>query len=73
MDSLTLWMLLLTTFIFPFCFAACTFSKANYKEIALYVFLIEIFLVCTFLTTNLFIFYVFFESVLIPMFIIIGI
>ena len=72
-DSLSVIMLLLTTVTFPFCLLACNFLTANYKEIVLYVFFIEIFLVCTFVTTNLFVFYVFFESVLIPMFVIIGI
>ena len=72
-DTLSLSMLILTTAIFPFCLLACSLSKGNFRQLAFNVFLIEIFLVCTFMTTNLFIFFVFFESVLIPMFIIIGI
>ena len=71
-DTLSVVLLVLTALIIPFCLMACS-SLPNNKEIILYVFLIEIFLVCTFIATNLFIFYVFFESVLIPMFLIIGV
>lgn len=72
-DGISLCFLLLTAFIMPICiFAAKTITK-NYKQFIIYLLLIELFLTLTFLTTNLFFFYVFFEAVLIPMFLIIGV
>lgn len=73
LDGISLCFLLLTAFIMPICiFAAGTIDR-NYKTFIVYLLLIELFLVISFLVTNLLFFYVFFESVLIPMFIIIGV
>jgi len=72
-DGISLCFLLLTTFIMPICIFACSTIDTNYKQFIVYLLLIELFLILTFLVTNLFFFYVFFESVLIPMFIIIGV
>lgn len=69
LDGISLAFLLLTVFIMPLCI----FATGNNKEFIIYLLLIELFLILSFITTNLFFFYVFFESVLIPMFIIIGI
>ena len=72
-DGISLCFLLLTTFIMPICIFASGNLNINYKQFIIYVLLIELFLIVSFLVTNLFFFYVFFESVLIPMFIIIGV
>jgi NADH-ubiquinone oxidoreductase chain 4 len=72
-DGISLCFLLLTTFIMPICIFASGNMDINYKQFIIYILLIELFLIVSFLVTNLFFFYVFFESVLIPMFIIIGI
>jgi proton-translocating NADH-quinone oxidoreductase chain M len=72
-DGISLCFLLLTAFIMPICIFACESITVGYKNFILYVLLIEFFLVISFLVTNLLFFYVFFESVLIPMFIIIGV
>jgi proton-translocating NADH-quinone oxidoreductase chain M len=73
LDGISLCFILLTAFIMPICVFACGTFTANYKQFIVYLLLIELFLLISFLVTNLFFFYVFFESVLIPMFIIIGI
>lgn len=73
-DGLSFVFLLLTLFIFPFCFAAAPSIPANgIKQFCNYLLAMELLLVLTFVTMDLFYFYVFFESLLIPMFILIGV
>lgn len=72
-DGISLCFLLLTAFVMPICIFASKSITSNYKQFIIYLLLIELFLTLTFLTTNLFFFYVFFEAVLIPMFLIIGV
>lgn len=72
-DGISLVLIVLTLFIFPCCFlSARTVTKAP-KQFYNYVLSRELLLVITFTTTDLFYFYVFFESLLIPMFILIGV
>jgi proton-translocating NADH-quinone oxidoreductase chain M len=71
-DGISLCFLLLTTFIMMLCWAASCNQQENYKEFVICLMLIEIFLILSFIIIDLLFFYVFFESVLIPMFIIIG-
>ena len=73
LDGISLSFLLLTAFIMPFCIFASSTIKYNFKQFIVYILLIEIFLVLSFSVTNLFWFFVFFESVLIPMYLLIGI
>jgi NADH:ubiquinone oxidoreductase subunit 4 (subunit M) len=73
LDGISLCFLLLTAFIMPICIFASHTITQNYKTFIIYLLLIELFLAISFLVTNLLFFYVFFESVLIPMFILIGI
>lgn len=73
-DGLSMIFLLLTLFIFPICFASSPVGAKNTtKEFYLHLLAMEILLVITFTTLDLFYFYVFFESLLIPMFIFIGV
>lgn len=72
-DGISLLFLLLTVFIMPLCIFAAASVKKDIKQFLIYLLIIELFLILSFITTNLFFFYVFFESVLIPMFILIGI
>lgn len=71
-DGISLCFLLLTTFIMPLCWFAALRINTSYKQLVIYLLLIELFLILSFIIIDLFFFYVFFESVLIPMFIIIG-
>ena len=73
-DGISMCFILLTAFIIPIClFASEGTIYVNYKEFVVCVLFVEIFLLCSFCTTNLFFFFVFFEAVLIPMFTIIGV
>lgn len=72
LDGISLCFLLLTTFIMFLCWFAAAQIKVNSKEFLFCLVLIELFLIISFIVLDLFFFYVFFESVLIPMFIIIG-
>lgn len=72
-DGISLLFLLLTVFIMPLCIFATSSVEKDTKQFLVYLLLIELFLILSFITTNLFFFYLFFESVLIPMFIMIGV
>jgi proton-translocating NADH-quinone oxidoreductase chain M len=73
MDGLSYIFVVLTLFTFPFLFlSAWTITKAP-KRFFVYLLSIEILLVLTFTATDLLCFYIFFESMLIPMFILIGV
>lgn len=72
-DGMSLSFAILTAFITPICIFAAKNVTKNYKQFIIYLMLMELFLLLAFLSTNLFFFYVFFESVLIPMYLIIGI
>jgi len=71
-DGISLCFLILTVFIMALCWFASLQIKTNYKQFIVCLFLIEVFLILSFTMVDLFFFYVFFESVLIPMFILIG-
>lgn len=73
-DGISMVFLLLTLFVFPVCFLAA-WSSVTKQVKHFYSFLLsmELLLVLTFTTLDLFYFYVFFESLLIPMFIMIGV
>ena len=74
LDGISLFFILLTTFLVPICILAgwknITFNVKGF--LILFLFL-EVFLLFIFSVLDLVLFYIFFESVLIPMFLIIGI
>jgi len=74
LDGISLFFILLTTFLIPICILAgwknITF---NIKGFLLLFLFLEVFLLFIFSVLDLVLFYIFFESVLIPMFLIIGI
>lgn len=72
-DGLSMIFLLLTLFIFPLLFLAAWSVTKYSKQFLNHLLGIEILLVLTFSTLDIFYFYVFFESLLIPMFILIGV
>jgi proton-translocating NADH-quinone oxidoreductase chain M len=73
-DGISLFFLLLTTLLVPVCLLA-SWNSINFllKEFLVLFLILEFFLICVFLVLDLLFFYVFFESTLIPMFLIIGI
>jgi len=72
-DHLSVWFCILTVFIIPFCIVYSWDLLFYFRSYLIIIFFLEIFILFIFLTCNIFIFYIFFESVLIPMFLIIGI
>ena len=74
LDGNSFCFLLLTTFIIPLCLLACNSVKVeSRKQFILLILLLELFLIASFITRNLFFFFVFFESVVIPMYILMGV
>lgn len=79
-DGLSLYLVLLTTFTFPICILAAWNNivppfgrEVNIKYFYMLFLLLEALLICVFIVLDLLLFYVFFESVLIPLFLIVGI
>ena len=73
-DGISLAFILLTTFITPICILATINSvKDRLREFLIALLLMETMMIGVFCSLDLFIFYLFFEAGLIPMFLIIGI
>ncbi len=73
-DGVSLFFVLLSTFLTPICIlASWTSVTVRVKEYMIAFLVLETMMVGTFCALDLFLFYVFFEGVLIPMFLIIGV
>lgn len=73
-DGISLFFILLTTFLVPACLLVGWTNVVNYiREYFIAFLLLETCMIAVFCTLDLLVFYVFFESVLLPMFIIIGV
>lgn len=73
-DGISFFFLLLTTLLIPLCILISWNSiNSNLKGYLISFLLIEFFLIGVFCILDLLVFYIFFESILIPMFLIIGI
>lgn len=80
-DGISLWLLLLTTFLTPICIlvgwllpASLEIKGPQYLKMYCVIFLIlESILLVVFSVRDLLVFYIFFEAVLIPMFLLVGI
>ena len=71
-DNLSISFIVLTTFLIPITLGIGLINiKYRLKEYLLYFFLIEVLLINFFLVTNLLLFYIYFEAILIPMFLVI--
>jgi proton-translocating NADH-quinone oxidoreductase chain M len=74
LDGISLFFVLLTSFLIPVCILVCWTNITNYvKEYCICFLLLETLVNTVFTVLDVLLFYVFFESVLIPMFVIIGI
>ena len=71
-DGYSLFIVLLTTSIFPICILAGWDENINNKSHLLYLLIIELFTLLTFTALDLFIFFISFEGTIIPMFLLIG-
>ena len=73
-DGISLFFIILTTFLVPVCILVGWRGINNYvKEYCIAFLVLETLMIAVFCMLDLLLFYVFFESVLIPMFIIIGV
>jgi NADH:ubiquinone oxidoreductase subunit 4 (subunit M) len=73
-DGISIFLVILTTLLIPICLLASWNSiKTNYKEYVIAFLVMEALLILVFAVRDLLLFYICFESVLIPMFIIIGV
>ena len=73
-DGMGLLFIVLTTLIFPICILSSWKNiRKNLKEYMLLLLIMESLLLLVFSTLDLLLFYIFFESILIPMFLMIGI
>ena len=73
-DGISIFFVILTTLLIPLCLLASWHSVVkSYKEYVIAFLLMEAFLILVFCVRDLLLFYIFFESVLIPMFVIIGV
>ena len=73
-DGISLFFIVLTTLLIPICILASWDAiKSNVKEYMIAFLFLEAFVIAVFCVLDLILFYVFFEAVLIPMFIIIGV
>ena len=81
-DGISLYFVVLTTFLFPISFLASwkisssTLAGGNKYNVKFYLctmLVLEVLLILVFVVTDIMLFYIFFESVLIPLFLIVGI
>ncbi len=73
-DGISVYFVLLSTFLTPICIISCWHAiEKRVKEFLVAFLILETFMVGTFCALDAILFYVFFEGVLIPMFIIIGV
>jgi len=73
-DGISLFFIILTTFLIPVCILVSWNSITAYvKEYCIAFLVLESLMIAVFSVLDLLLFYIFFESVLIPMFIIIGV
>jgi len=73
-DGISLWLVLLTTFMTPVAlYASWTSVTTKVKEFAICFLLLETAMIGAFVSLDLFVFYVFWELMLVPMYLIVGI
>lgn len=73
-DGISIFFVLLSTFLTPICLLVSWASIQNYvKEYCIAFLVLETFMIAVFSVLDLLLFYIFFESVLVPMFVIIGV
>lgn len=72
-DGISLLFVLLTTLLVPLCILVSHSIKERVREYMIAFLVLETMMIGTFVSTNILQFYIFFEAVLIPMFLLIGI
>lgn len=72
-DGISLSLIVLTTFIFSICSLLTLQVDKKYNLFLILLLILELFILCSFLVLDFLMFYIFFEAILIPMFLIIGV
>jgi NADH-quinone oxidoreductase subunit M len=73
-DGISLWLIILTTFLFPITIiSSWKYIQKRIKEYLIFMLILETGIIGVFVSLNLFLFYVFWEAMLIPMYFLIGI
>jgi NADH-quinone oxidoreductase subunit M len=73
-DGISLWLVILTTFIMPIAvLSTWTAVETKVKEYMIFLLLLEVGMLGAFVSLDMFLFYIFWELMLIPMYFIIGI
>ncbi len=73
-DGLSLWLVILTTFLTPLCLLGSWSSiGTRVREFVVFMLLLEAGMIGVFVSLDLFLFYVFWEAMLLPMYFLIGI
>jgi NADH-quinone oxidoreductase subunit M len=73
-DGLSLWLVILTTFLTPLCLLGSWSSiETRVREFVVFMLLLEAGMIGVFVALDLFLFYVFWEAMLVPMYFLIGI
>jgi NADH-quinone oxidoreductase subunit M len=73
-DGISLWLIMLTTFLMPIVIlSSWTSIQKRVKEYLIFMLLLETGIIGVFVSLNLFLFYVFWEAMLIPMYFLIGV
>ncbi len=73
-DGISLWLVLLTTFLMPIAILSTYAAvEKHVKEFMIFMLILEVGMVGVFLAVDLFLFYIFWELVLIPMYFLIGV
>jgi NADH-quinone oxidoreductase subunit M len=71
-DGISLWMVLLTTFLFPVSVLASWTVTTDVRRYMLAMLVLETAVLGTFLALDLIVFFIFFEALLVPMYLLIG-
>jgi NADH-quinone oxidoreductase subunit M len=73
-DGISLWLVMLTTFLMPIAILSTYAAvEKHVKEFMIFMLILEVGMVGVFLAVDLFLFYIFWELVLIPMYFLIGV
>ncbi|MDD3029001.1 MAG: NADH-quinone oxidoreductase subunit M [Alphaproteobacteria bacterium] len=73
-DGISVWFVMISTILTPLCILSAMHSvKVRVKEFMIALLVLETMMIGTFTALDFFLFYLFFEGVLIPMFLIIGV
>ena len=71
-DGLSIWMLLLTTFLFPVSILASWTITKDVRRFLAAILVLETAVIGTFVALDLLLFFLFFEAILVPMYLMIG-